>query len=305
MDSLTDFALREKYAQVKRFRSRLEEMKQLLDWDAFVSLIPQRVSGPGRPPYDTVLKLRLLFLQSWFSLSDEELEFQCHDRLSFQAFLDFPKQVPDFSTVWRFRDLLAEHDVTDRVWGELQRQLTKKHLTVEQGHIQDARFVKAQPGKQSSDQVRRGREAKTSRSRDGTWTKKNGQSHFGYKLHTKVGYKTKLIKEFGVTTAKTHDSRIDLGAPGEVLYRDKAWTATPTKATGNGSMKRGKRSAKDYLRNKRIAKKRCRGEHPFGTMQRSFHAGTTKLTTLTRVFVQQLFVCAAYNLSRLHYLVRT
>ena len=162
----------------------------------------------------------------------------------------------------------------------------------------------AQPGKKSSDQINRGRQAKTSRNKDATWTQKNKKKHFGYKLHTKVKRGSKIITEIAVTTAKVHDSNIDLGnETDDVLYRDKAWTGVPTKAKGNGTMKRGKLNIKEKIRNKRIAKKRCSGEHPYGTMQRSFNAGTTKRTTITRVFVQQLFVCAAYNLHRLRFLV--
>ena len=151
----------------------------------------------------------------------------------------------------------------------------------------------------------RGREAKTSRNKDGSWTKKNGKSYFGYKLHTKTRRDIKIIEEIAVTTAKTHDNNIDLASEDDIIYRDKAYTGTKTHARGNASMKRGKLTVKEELRNKRISKKRCQGEHPFGTMQRSFNAGRTKLTTLPRVFIQQLFICAAYNLYRLRFLVST
>lgn len=304
MKDLVDFALKEKFAKVKKLRSRLDEMKQLLDWGAFLSLFPEKETTRGRPAYDIILKLKCLFLQGWYNISDEELEFQINDRFSFQEFLDYPKNIPDFTTIWRFKEYLQEANLIDKVWNELQRQINNKNIRVEKGSIQDARFVDAQPGKQSSDKINRGREAKTSRNKDGTWTKKYGKSHFGYKLHTKVKRGSKIITEIAVTTAKVHDSNIDLGNENDdVLYRDKAWTGVPTKAKGNGNMKRGNLNIKEKLRNKRIAKKRCSGEHPYGTMQRSFNAGTTKRTTIPRVFVQQLFVCMAYNLHRLRFLV--
>ena len=68
-------------------------------------------------------------------------------------------------------------------------------------------------------------------------------------------------------------------------------------------MELGKLSARQKLRNKRIAKKRSEGEHPYGTIHRSFKGGRTKLTIIPRVFVQQVFVCMAYNLHRLRFLV--
>lgn len=306
MNDLVDFALREKFSKVKKLRSKLSEMNSLLDWQEFSDLFPEKETTRGRPAYDVVLKLKCIFLQSWYNISDEELEFQINDRFSFQEFLGFPKTIPDHSTIWRFKEYLQEANISDLIWVELQRQINIQHIKVETGSIQDARFVDAEPGRQSSDKINRGREAKTSSSKDGTWTKKYGKSHFGYKLHTKVQRGSKIITEMAVTTAKVHDSNIDLGNENDkVLYRDKAWTGVPTKAKGNGNMKRGKLPVKEKLRNKRIARKRCSGEHQYGTMKRSFGAGTTKRTTVARVFIQQLFVCMAYNLHRLRFLVNT
>ena len=304
VDDLIHFALKNKYEKVKQLRPRLEKMNALLDWQKFADLFPEKESNMGRPAYNKVLMVHIMFLQSWYSISDEELEFQIYDRLSFQQFLDFPKSIPDYSTIWRFREDIAQDDIAERIWEELKRQIAEKGISIRNGKIQDATFIEADPGKKRSGREGRGREAKTSRSRDGTWTKKNGTSHFGFKLHNKVDHESKLIEEMGVTTAKTHDSNVDLAEKGDIIYRDKAYTGTKTKALGNASMKRGNLTPQEELRNKRISKKRCRGEHPYGTMQRSFKAGRTKLTTIWRVYVQQLFVCAAYNLHRVEFLLR-
>ena len=87
MDNLLDFALRERYDKVKALRPWLEEMNRLLDWNAFLLLFPDKETTRGRPAYETTLKLKILFLQSWYGISDQELEFQINDRLSFQQFL--------------------------------------------------------------------------------------------------------------------------------------------------------------------------------------------------------------------------
>lgn len=303
MRNLVDFALQEKYAKVKELRSRLEDMKNLLDWESFLALFPDKETNRGRPAYDKILKLKILFLQSWYSISDEELEFQIHDRLSFQQFLDFPKNIPDYSTIWRFREELTESDIIDKIWDELKRQIKAHNIQINKGAIQDATFIKADPGKKNSGMNGRGREAKTSRSKDGSWTKKGKKSIFGFKAHNKVDSKTKLITEVAVTTAKTFDGNVDLANSEEIIYRDKGYSGCNTKAKGNASMKKGNLTPQEYLRNKRITKKRCRGEHPYGTMHRSFKAGRTKLTTLPRVFVQHVFTCMAYNLHRLRFLL--
>ena len=309
MENFLDYAMKTKYEKVKTLRPRLEEMKKLLNWKAFLRLFPDYKKsrrGRGRPFYNRILMLKLLFLQSWYNISDEELEFQCNDRLSFQQFLDYPQSIPDYSTVWRFREYLAETGLAVEIWKELQRQIESHNIQVREGVIQDACFITADSGKTQSGMTGRGTDAKTSRNRDGSWTKKNNKSYFGYKLHTKVNRGSKIISEIAVTTASIHDSGVDLSISEEkVVYRDKAFTGTTCKAKGNGSMKRGNLTIWEKLRNKRIMKKRAQGEHPYATIQRSFHGGTTKLTTVPRVFVQQLFVCAGYNLHRLYYLKRS
>jgi len=303
MKNLIDFALQEKYSKVKKLRSRLEDMKNLLDWDSFLRLLPDNESNIGRPEYDKILMLKIMFLQGWYSISDEEIEFQIYDRLSFQQFMDFPESIPDYSTIWRFREELTGGDLIDKIWEELQNQIENNGIEVKKGVIQDASFILADPGKKNSGMKGRGRIAKTSRSKDGTWTKKGKKSIFGFKSHIKTDNETKIITEVAVTTAKTFDGHIDLANPDEVVYRDKGYSGIKTRAKGNGSMKRGKLTPHERLRNKRISKKRCRGEHPYGTMHRSFKAGRTRLTTLTRVFVQHVFVCMAYNVHRLRFLL--
>ena len=304
MNDLIDFALKEKYDKVKQLKSALEDMKHLVDWDLTAQLIPHNKSSTGRPAYETKLMIKILFLQSCYSISDEELEFQITDRLSFQQFLDFPKNIPDYSTIWRFREELTESNYIDLIWENIKLQIKNKGIEIKKGKIQDATFIEADPGKKNSGMNGRGREAKTSRSRDGSWTKKGKKTIFGFKSHIKVDEETKIITDVGITTAKTFDGNVDLADIDDIVYRDKGYTGSKTRAKGNGSMKRGKLTPHQFLRNKRIAKKRCRGEHPFGTMHRSFKAGRTKLTTLPRVFVQQVFVCIAYNVNRLKFLLK-
>ena len=304
MESLVNFALQEKYSKVRKLRSRLEEMNKLLNWEKFLSLFPEKESLRGRPNYEKILMIKLMFLQGWYGLSDEELEFQVNDRLSFQQFLGFPNFIPDYSTIWRFREELAEDDTIDKIWGELQNQIKEKNIVVEKGVIQDASFIIAEPGKTDSGMNNRGQTAKTSRNRDGSWTKKGKKSYFGYKVHTKMRRGSKLVESLAVTTARVPDNAIDLADPEDIVYRDKGYTGTKTKALGDGTMRRGNLTPHEELRNKRIQKKRSQGEHPFGTIHRAMNGGKTKLTTVCRVFVQQIFVFAAYNLFRLLYLTK-
>lgn len=208
MENLVDFALKEKYEKVKKLRSRLDEIKRLIDWEAFLTLFPKKETNRGAPEYEKTLMLKILFLQSCYGISDEEMEYQMYNRLDFQQFLDFPPEIPDFTTIWRFREELTEENIIDLVWDQLGRQLESHGISIKKGAIQDASFIHADPGKKNSGMKGRGREAKTSRSKDGSWTKKGKKSIFGFKSHIKVDDKTKIITEVGVTTAKTLGGRV-------------------------------------------------------------------------------------------------
>jgi IS5 family transposase len=100
----------------------------------------------GRPNNDEIVMFKMLVLQSWYGLSDPELERQANDRISFRKFLGFPEIIPDRSTVWAFRERLIETGNDEKIWEELQRQLDSKGLKVKKGVVQDATFITADPG---------------------------------------------------------------------------------------------------------------------------------------------------------------
>jgi IS5 family transposase len=245
--------------------------------------------------------VKLLVLQQWYGLSDPELERQVDDRISFQRFLGFPEKAPDYSTVWRFRERLAETGHDRLVWAELQRQLDEKRLTVKKGVVQDASFITSDPGHAPADKPR-GEEAQTRRSRDGSWTKKGSKSSFGYKLHTKTDVDLGLIRDLETTPANVHDSRVDLSEEGEVVYRDKGYFGVEPRGY-DATMRRATRGhplgIRDLLRNRRINRKRAPGERPFAVIKRVFNAGHVLVTTVERVRVKMVFVCFCFNLMQL------
>jgi IS5 family transposase len=76
-------------------------------------------------------------------------------------------------------------------------------------------LIKGRSGKKNKS---RGDEAKTRRSKDGTWAKKGKEFYFGYKLHNKVDVGYGLIRAIETTTASGHDNQVDLSAEGEPVY---------------------------------------------------------------------------------------
>ena len=297
-----DFGLNEAYERKKKLGDPLNEIGSLIDWEAFRPILygmyRNHTERGGRPNKDEVLMLKLLVLQQWYGLSDPELERQVVDRLSFMKFLGLPETIPDFTTVWNFRERLTESGRDRAIWEELQRQLDSLGLTVKQGTVQDATFITADPGHAKAD-TPRGEEAKTRRSKDGTWAKKDSKSYFGYKLHTKLDIEHGLIREFETTTASLHDSQVDLSKQGEVVYRDKGYQG----AEANGYAATMKRAARDHplsiwdqLRNQRIAKKRAPAERQYAVIKRVFKAGHVLVTTVERVKIKMLITAFCYNL---------
>lgn len=143
------------------------------------------------------------------------------------------------------------------------------------------------------------RNAKTRRSKDGTWAKKGNRSHFGNKIHTVQGTDIPLIREFVLTTASLHDSKVDLGIPGIPTYRDKGYSGSHTKGI-DGTMEKASRNhpleIDQIRRNKRITRKRSPGERPYSVIKGIFHGDHVFVTMVRRVRVKATFMCIGYNL---------
>ena len=295
-------------------------MKDQIDWKPFIKIVDSAFDDNdktgGRPHTDEIVVVRCMLLQSWYGLSDPELEFQCNDRISFQNFLGLDQKVPDFSTIWRIRDRLKERGKEDIIWNELQRQLDKKGYKVKKGVIQDASFIEADLGrkrywkekkaKKEGKEIEYSDKQKRHIDKDGSFSVKHGQVHYGYKNHTKLDVDNHLIRDYDVTTASLHDGEIDLIERGDkTAYRDKGYFGKQLKAKNveDKTMKRATRARKlnggEQLKNKAISRIRCQGERHYSVMKRSFHNERTQVKTLERVMIKEMFKCFAYNLYQL------
>jgi len=314
------YILKEKYRKIQGLGDRLELMKQQIDWKPFIEIIADAFDDNdetgGRPHTNELVIVRCMLLQSWYGLSDPELEYQCNDRISFQNFIGFDNKVPDFSTIWRARDRLKERGKDKLIWDELQKQLNKKGYTVRKGVIQDASFIEADAGrkriqeekkaKKEGKEIRYTEKQKRHIDRDGTFAVKNNQVHYGYKNHMKVDVDYHLIRDYDVSTASLHDGEIDLVDNGDIAaYRDKGYFGKQLKAKNveDKTMKRATKSRKlnggEQLRNKMISRIRAQGERPYSVIKRTFHGDRTNVKNLERVLIKELFKCFAYNLYQL------
>jgi IS5 family transposase len=77
----------------------------------------------------------------------------------------------------------------------------------QKGTIQDATFITADPGHASAGKLR-GNQARKQKSKEGTWTKKNSKSYFGFKVHTKEDCDYGFIRKLQTSTASLHLARL-------------------------------------------------------------------------------------------------
>ena len=75
-------------------------------------------SKGGRPPYDYVLMFKILVLQHFYNISDDQTEFCINDRFSFMQFLNLQlgQRVPDAKTIWHFKNELSREDMINKLF---------------------------------------------------------------------------------------------------------------------------------------------------------------------------------------------
>lgn len=218
------FDLSDRYEQLSRDGDPLVRLNEMMDWKIFLPLISrafdkQRKSTAGRKPYNRLLMFKILVLQSLYNLSDHQAEFQIRDRLSFMRFLnlDLEDKIPDEKTIWSFREVLVQGKVIDKLFSRFERYLEKNGFNAKAGTIIDATIVEAPKQRNSRednktiktgkipDNFRKNDNKLRQKDIDARWAIKGGKTYYGYKNHTNVDAKNKLIRAYEITPAPTSD----------------------------------------------------------------------------------------------------
>ena len=177
-----------------------------------------------------------------------------------------------------------------------------KDIRFKKGSAQDATFITSDPGHEKHVESRS--EGKSRRSKDGSFTKNNNKTSFGYKGHSIVddNNPVPVIRSYAVTAAKDHDTRIDLSKRGITVYRDKEYFGSDPKgidATVDRAVRNHKLSIESLRRNRRISRKRSMVEYPYAVIKRVFHFYHVMVTLVRRVRVKFMFACFGYNVHAL------
>ena len=191
----------ERHRKPTRRDAFLETMNRVVPWDALCAVVEPHYpkKGNGRPPIGLERMLRIHFLQHWFNLADLACEEALYDSASLRRFVGIDlgsEPVPDATTLLKFRRLLEQHKLAERLFAEVGRVLQGSGMTLKTGTIVDATIIAAPSSTKNAD-----------RQRDPEMhqTRKGKQWYFGMKLHIGVDSQSGLAHSAVVTPANIHD----------------------------------------------------------------------------------------------------
>ena len=324
--------------KIKKHQPPLQKLDQIIDWELFRKPLEDtfvnenRKSNAGRKPYDKLLLFKILILQRYYNLSDEQTEFQIKDRLSFLDFLGLQigDNVPDEKTIWLFKEQLKEKDLSKKLFDIFTDKLTLNGVVAKEGTLVDASFVrvpKQRNKKTHNTDIKKGsiplefgenKNKLAQKDCDARWTTKYKTNEFGYKDHISVDQKTKVITNYTVTPSSTHDSQAikDLIDENDnTLYADSAYKSKEIEEYLQENKVKSKviqrayknkpLSNQQHKENYKHSKTRVRVEHIFGTLKTSMNSALSlKSIGLERIKSLTGLVNLTYNLIRYEQLVR-
>lgn len=315
----------------------LDQLNQCIDWSNFELVLASNLNYKerhkgGRKPYDSILMFKILILQKYYNLSEEDTEFQILDRFSFQRFLGLSvsDKVPDKNTIWLFKERLGE-DGIQALFNHFSKLLQTEGFAVNEGKIVDASFVEVPRQQNTSEENKQLKDGEIpegwkdnpsglrQKDVDARWTTKGGHRYFGYKNHIKINASTKLIERWQATAANAHDSTVmdDLiEASDQRLYADSAYNSflmLNWLENGKGvdpqinerAYRNRPLSDEQKQNNRRKSRIRARVEHVFGFLVNSMKADRIRCIGLSRARQSIGLGNLIYNLFRFKQLGRT
>jgi len=336
------FDYEDQLEKINAHQPPLNKLDKVINWEMFRNPIEEALyvepkAPGGRPPFDRLMMFKILILQKYYNLSDEQTEFQIKDRLSFMQFLGLQigDKVPDEKTIWFFKEQLKEKKLAKNLFDLFNTQLLGQGIVAKEGSIVDASFVDVPRQhntreenadiKQGAVPLTFGKKDKNGKYNklsqkdiDATWMTKGGERHFGYKDHVKVDNKTKLITKYSVSSASPHDStelenlidETDNQLHADSAYRsEKIEKYLKEKECESFIHEKGYRAnpltEQQRESNTIKSKIRARVEHIFGFMTNSMHnALHMRCIGKERIESAIGFLNLTYNLFRYEQLVR-
>lgn len=294
-------------------REFLEKMDRIIPWEIFETLIqPCYYKGErGNKPYPLELMLRIFILQNLYDLADMKVMNEILDSRAFTAFccINSPDEVPDGDTIGRFRNLLIENGLQQKIFDEVVKQLMERGLILKKGTIVDSTFIEA-PSSTKNQKKERDPEAHSAK-KGNTW-------HFGYKAHIGVDRESGLIHHVKTTAANEHDiTAVSDLIHGEedTLHGDSGYIGAQKRPEAVTRNKKGKKikyvicrkpssikklsKSGQYAARKREHQKssvRCKVEHVFAVVKKLFGYRKTRYRGLRKLTAKNYIMFALANL---------
>ncbi|MFB2121712.1 IS5 family transposase [Parapedobacter sp. 2B3] len=319
-------------SKLTQLGDRLEKLDNGIDFELFrdfltVGLAKMSAGKGGRPAYDYVLMFKILILQRYYNLSDDQVEYQINDRMSFMRFLGLTiaDDVPDSKTVWHFRERLIDLELIEPIFNLFLVELERLGLVVNEGKIVDASFIevpKQRNSREDNKQIKEGQipdsfkehpQRMSQKDTDARWTKKNNVSYFGYKNHVKADAGSKLITGYMVSDASVHDSQatehlLDEKDRGADFYADSAYTGEKqdkliaARGMTNKVCEKGYRNQpltdEQKAANREKSSVRSRVEHIFGFTENSMNGMYLYNIGIKRITAMVGLMNLTYNMFR-------
>jgi IS5 family transposase len=130
---------------------------------------------------------KILILQRYYNLSDDQTEYQINDRMSFMIFLNLTitDDIPESKTIWHFSERLTDLGIVKYLFDLFTKSLNELGLIVNEGKIVDASFIEVPKQRNSIEKNKQIKEGhgdelwndkpnkKRQKDIDARWTKKN------------------------------------------------------------------------------------------------------------------------------------
>ena len=193
-----EYSLRKRKTKREEF---LDIMNEIIPWEEWVEFVrPYYPNGKrGRLTKGIEKMLRMYLLQIWFNLSDEGVEDAIYDSYAFRKFMNIDfmeEQVPDATTLLKFRHLLEENHLGEEFSKAINRVMEATGHIMHGGTIVDATIISAPSSTKN---------AEKKRDPEMHQTKKGNEWKFGMKCHIGVDSGSGLVHTVTVTPANVHD----------------------------------------------------------------------------------------------------
>ena len=195
--SFGEIEFRNKGKKVRKevFFEKMEKIVPLKEWCELIRPYYYE-KGNGRQAKELEIMLKMYLVSQWFNLSDPETEDMCNDSMSVRNYVGITGRAPDETTLCRFRHILEENGLTEKIFNSFNARLEAEHVIMHEGTIVDATIIEAPTSKKNKTHQR---------TPEMGATVKGGVKHYGSKAYIGIDKESKIVHSVVITPANISD----------------------------------------------------------------------------------------------------